>query len=185
MPRRNHGLTIPDVGVGTLAARHLWLLNERGTRMAESRIELIYREFVGFERALTRQLQAYREYHPEFNVQFEAHDVPELYDKMIAQGGALSGQYDLFLAVTDWLPELMRGGLITCLDDYLREDPPPDWPHGWTESVRSLQRDTAGRTYGIAYHDGPEVFMYRTDLFGDPREHERFRKQYGRELTVP
>lgn len=153
--------------------------------MAGTQLNLIYREFVGFERAFRRQLKAYQEQQPDVTIQFESHDVPPLYEKMVAQRGCLSGQYDLFLAVTDWLPELMRDGLVTCIDDFLREAPPPDWPDGWTDSVRRLQRDAAGRTYGLAYHDGPEVFMYRTDLFGDPREQERFRRQYGRDLAVP
>ncbi len=148
-------------------------------------LSLIYREFVGFERAFRRQIQAYQQAHPEVAFRLEAHDVPSLYAKMTAQRGALSGQYDLFLAVTDWLPELIRDGLVIPLDDYLRNDPPPDWPEGWTESMRRLQRDAQGRIYGIAYHDGPEVFMYRVDLFNDPKEQERFQRQYGRALAVP
>jgi multiple sugar transport system substrate-binding protein len=153
--------------------------------MAETRLRLISRQFVGFERAFGRQIAAYRARQPQVEIACEYTDVPPLFDTMVTRGGALSGDYDLFLAVTDWLPLLMRDGLVLPLDDRLRADPPPEWPEGWPETLRRLQRDNRGRTYGIAYHDGPEVFMYRTDLFEDPQEQARFRRQYGRDLAVP
>ncbi|HEY7036455.1 MAG TPA: extracellular solute-binding protein [Thermomicrobiales bacterium] len=148
-------------------------------------LNLIYRQFEGFENALTRQIAAYRKHRPDAEFSLSALDVQPLYEAMIAGGGAKRGDADLFMAVTDWLPELIRDGHIDCLDDRLAADPPPDWPDGWADSVLALQRDTAGRIYGLPYHDGPEVFLYRTDLFGDPREQERFRRGYGRELAPP
>ena len=36
-----------------------------------------------------------------------------------------------------------------------------------------MQRDAKGSVYGLPYHDGPEIFHYRTDLFGDPAEQQR------------
>jgi multiple sugar transport system substrate-binding protein len=148
-------------------------------------LNLIYRQFEGFQHALSRQIAAYRDRHPETDIAISALDVQPLYEAMVAGGGAKRGDADLFLAVTDWLPELIRDGHIACLDDDLATDAPPDWPDGWTESVLALQRDTAGRVYGLPYHDGPEVFLYRTDLFGDPKEQARFHRAYGRELAPP
>jgi multiple sugar transport system substrate-binding protein len=149
------------------------------------RLRLIAREFVGFERAFARQIASYRETHPDVEVDFEYLDVPPLYDTMVSRRGALSGHYDLFLAVTDWLPNLMQDGLVLCLDDYLKHSPPPGWPDGWPATLRGLQQDRQGRVFGIPYHNGPEVFMYRTDLFGDPIEQQRFQRAHGRQLTVP
>ncbi len=148
-------------------------------------LRLISREFVGFERAFARQLADYRREHPDFEMDFEYLDVPRLFETMVDQRGALGDTQDLFLAVTDWLPQLMRDGLVLCLDDYLKADPPPDWPGGWPVTLRGLQQDVGGRTFGIPYHDGPEVFMYRTDLFEDAQEQARFRRQFGRDLRVP
>jgi hypothetical protein len=88
------------------------------------RLRLIAREFVGFERAFARQIASYRETHPAVDVDLEYLDVPPLYDTMVSRRGALSGHYDLFLAVTDWLPNLMQDGLVLCLDDYLEHSPP-------------------------------------------------------------
>ena len=153
--------------------------------MPGTSLNLIYRVFDGFERALTAQAEAYRVDHPGFELRLESLDVPPLYERMIAHRGCLSGEYDLFLAVTDWFPELMRDGLVLPLDERLEADPPPGWPNAWPASLRGLQQDAEGRVYGLPYHDGPEVFMYRTDLFEDPRERERFRREYGRELAPP
>jgi multiple sugar transport system substrate-binding protein len=146
---------------------------------------LVYRQFEGFQNALTQQIAAYQKHQPEVEIEISALDVQPLYETMVAGGGAKRGDADLFMAVTDWLPELIRDGHVDSLDDFLAADPPPDWPGGWTDSVLALQRDAAGRVYGLPYHDGPEVFLYRTDLFGDPKEQERFRRGYGRELAPP
>jgi len=148
-------------------------------------LNLIYRVFDGFDQALTRQAADYQTSQPGFALHLESLDVPSLYDTMIANRGCLSGNYDLFLAVTDWFPELIRDGLVLPLDDRLRRDPPLGWPDAWPASLRRLQQDTSGHVFGLPYHNGPEVFMYRTDLFDDPMERERFRRQHGRNLAPP
>src|SRR5579859_7220967 len=148
-------------------------------------MRLAYREFVGFQRALDRQAAAYAMVPPGFTLDAQAFDVPGLYDEVVTRGGSRSDRYDLCLVVTDWLPELMRAGLLLPLNDYLNADPPAGWPAGWSESMRLLQTDSHGRIYGLAYHDGPEVLMYRTDLFGDADEQARFARRYGRPLQPP
>src|SRR5262245_39941176 len=127
-----------------------------------SSLNLIYRVFDGFARAFEAQTDAYREHNPTFTLGLEALDVPPLYARMLTGGGCLSGEYDLFLAVTDWLPELMRDHLVLPLNDYLAADSPPGWPDAYPASLRRLQHDAAGQVWGIPYHNGPEVFMYRT-----------------------
>ncbi|MFO7167830.1 MAG: extracellular solute-binding protein [Chloroflexota bacterium] len=148
-------------------------------------LKIKYRSFDGFERALETQTRHFASLHP--GVQFEmSHAGPEeLYAEMVEGGGATSGDYDILLALTDWLPDLMRRGGLLRLDEYLAADPPQDWPHGWAESVLGLQRDAAGHVYGLPYHDGPEIFHYRTDLFEDPAEQRRYERLYGRPLRVP
>lgn len=153
--------------------------------MAAEKLSLIYREFVGFERALNRQTRAFEFAHPDSQTHLEAYDVPALYEKMVTQKTVLTSDYDLFLSVTDWMPELMRDKAVVCLDEYLRDNPPVDWPQGWSDTVLRLQTDREGRVYGIPYHDGPEVFMYRKDLFNDPKQQELFYRQYGRKLDIP
>ena len=153
--------------------------------MSANDLNLIYREFVGFERALTQQTRAFKVGHQNLQTRLEAYDVPALYEKMVIQKAALSSEYDLFLSVTDWMPELIRDKVVVCLDEYLRDDPPVGWPQGWSDTLLRLQRDRLGRVYGMPYHDGPEVFMYRKDLFNDPKQQDLFYHRYGRKLDIP
>jgi len=152
---------------------------------SDTTLRLAYREFVGFARALARQGAAYAEQAPGFRLESRAFDVPQLYDELVSRRGARSSRYDLCMVVTDWLPELIRNGMLLPLDPYLAADPPPDWPDGWSPSMRQLQTDGNGRIFGLPYHDGPEVLLYRTDLFSDEREQTRFAQQYGRPLQPP
>lgn len=148
-------------------------------------LKIKYRTFDGFERAIAEQTAHFSAQHP--GVGFElSHGGPEaLYAEMVEHGGAQRGDYDLVLALTDWLPDLIRRGGLRPINDFLASDPPEGWPGGWSESVLGLQRDAQGAIYGLPYHDGPEIFHYRTDLFGDPAEQARFERQHGYRLRPP
>lgn len=148
-------------------------------------LRIKYRSFDGFERALAEQTAHFTALHPEVRFELSHAGPEELYAEMIERGGAQSGDYDVMLALTDWLPDLMRRGGLRALDDRLAADPPADWPHGWSESMLGLQRDAQGRVFGLPYHDGPEIFHYRTDLFEDPREQAAYERRYHRPLRVP
>ncbi|HWQ15269.1 MAG TPA: extracellular solute-binding protein [Roseiflexaceae bacterium] len=148
-------------------------------------LNIKYRTFDGFERALAEQTRHFSALHPEVGFALSHAGPEELYAEMVQGGGAQGGTYDVMLALTDWLPDLMRRGGLLRLDAYLAADPPADWPHGWAESVLGLQRDAQGHVYALPYHDGPEIFHYRTDLFADPQEQARYERRFGRRLRVP
>ncbi len=148
-------------------------------------LSIKYRSFDGFERALAGQTAHFTALRPDVSFELSHAGPEELYEEMVAHGGAAGGRYDLMLALTDWLPDLMQRGGLRAIDDYLAADPPAGWPNGWSESVLGLQRDANGSVYALPYHDGPEIFHYRTDLFGNPTEQQRFRQQHGYELAPP
>ena len=152
---------------------------------ATGTLSLAYRQFGGFERALTQQAQAYAKFVPGFALAMAPFDVQDLYRELTRGDGCRSGRYDLVMAPTDWLPELMQLRLLQPLNELLAADPPPDWPQGWSPSMRALQTADGGGIYGLPYHDGPEVFMYRTDLFDDPDEQARFQQRTGHALQPP
>jgi multiple sugar transport system substrate-binding protein len=152
--------------------------------MAE-RLRLAYRESTVFTNALRRQAEAFQAARPEVTIELVGHDLPELYEGLVAGDGCDSGEWDAFLCCTDWLPPLMAGRRLSGLDGFLAADPPPDWPDGWSPSLRGLPTGPDGVTYGIPYHDGPELFMYRADLFDDPAERRRFADTYGYPLAAP
>lgn len=149
------------------------------------KLRLVSREFDGFERSFGHQIDEFKKLHPAVEITAEFLDLATLHQEMLSDGGAKSGSADIFLCVTDWLPEAIQAGALTPLNSFLEADPPQDWPHGWSPSMRGLQTAQDGQIYGLAYHDGPEIFMYRRDLFEDPSEKARFESQQGRELTPP
>ncbi|MEQ7127733.1 extracellular solute-binding protein [Actinopolymorpha sp. B11F2] len=150
-----------------------------------TKLRLAYREFSGFESAFRRQISAFREAHSDVDIEIVAYDLPTLYRGMVEAGGCTSGEWDLFLCNTDWLPPLLRRGDLLSLEPFLRKRPPADWPDGWSPSLRGLQTGPDGACYGIPYHDGPEMFMYRGDLFDEPVEQARFATTYGYPLAPP
>lgn len=148
-------------------------------------LRLAYREFEGFEVALSRQVANFAGVHPDVEVELVPFDVPALYAEMVIGEGCRSGRWDLFLTLSDWLPLLIRDKSLRPLNAQLSRNPPPDWPQGWSESVLRLQRDRAGTVFGLPYHDGPEMLMYREDLFANPAERAEFERAYGRPLAPP
>ncbi|HEX9114568.1 MAG TPA: extracellular solute-binding protein [Anaerolineae bacterium] len=150
-----------------------------------ARLNIMYRTFDGFERALAVQTENFRRLRPDVEVHLEHCGPEELYERMVAQEGYATGRWDIMLSLTDWLPELIKRGGFLPLNGYLAHDPPEDWPDGWSDSMKGLQRNRAGTMYGMAYHDGPEMFHYRSDLFGSETEQTNFRRSYGYNLHVP
>jgi len=148
-------------------------------------LKLVYRTFEGFERSFNQQAAAFQKLHPAVDFVIEPIDPEALYERMVQQQGVLAADYDIFLCLTDWLPELMKMNGLTRLDDFLAQSPPPDYPAGWSDSMLVLQRDAHGGMFAMPYHDGPEMFMYRADLFQNPAEQTAFQARYGYPLQVP
>ena len=94
------------------------------------------------------------------------------------------GSTDLVLVVTDWLPQLVADGSLIPLDALVAAAPPRDWPEGWSASMRDLTV-VQGQRFAMAYHDGPELLLYRADLFDDPDEQKRFAERHGHPLEPP
>jgi multiple sugar transport system substrate-binding protein len=149
------------------------------------KLKLISREFDAFAEAFRRHAAAFCAANPEVEIEHEYLEIHAHYDKMIAGEGAATDEYDLFLCVTDWLPEAMAKGLITPIDDQLTSDPPEGWPKAWSPSMLGGQTDAGGRVYGLPFHDGPEMLLYRKDLFEDPDEQTAYHARFGSELRVP
>ncbi|WP_049904082.1 ABC transporter substrate-binding protein [Halococcus agarilyticus] len=148
-------------------------------------LRLLARPFDGFERALDRQIQSFKATSgADIEIERDHRPLPEIHGTYVENERLAEGEYDLFLCLSDWLPSAVERGLVDSLDDRLEADPPIDWSEGWAESMVDLV--TYERTtYGVPYHDGPEVFFYRNDLFESAAEQRAFRAEYGRSLTVP
>lgn len=148
-------------------------------------LRLLARPFEGFEAALEEQIEAFTQTTDE-DVEIERvhKPLPEIHEELIQQGGFDDGEYDIFLCLSDWIPSMVDHGYVEPLTDQIKENPPEDWPEGWADSMRTLMK-YQGELCGLPYHDGPECFHYRTDLFESVEEQRAFREEYGRSLQVP
>lgn len=148
-------------------------------------LRLAYRAFQPFTRAFDQQLAAFRARQPDVEVAATAWDPQDMYCHLVAGGGLAAGDVDLMLTLSDWMPQLIAADAVAPLDDLLSNDGSLDWPAGWSPSMCLLQVDTEGRTYGIAYHDGPMMLIYRGDLFENVEEQTGFAAACGRPLRAP
>jgi multiple sugar transport system substrate-binding protein len=140
---------------------------------------LLGRKFEGFERALTAQLREL----PEVDARFELVEIGDLQHEILDGKGTSSGAYDVLMLITDWLPSLIESGKLLPLNEHFDTDPPEGWPSAWVPSLRELQKGPDGKTYGVAYHDGPMLQLYRTDLYADPKERTGFAERFGYPLA--
>lgn len=148
------------------------------------KLKLISRVQDTFENAFKAQIADFNKLHPHIEVECTFLPIHDHYEKMVANMGTESDEFDLFLCCTDWLPVLMHNESITALDEMIESNPPHDWPDGWHKAMLGLQQHY-GNVYGLPWHDGPQVFHYRKDLFEDATEKENYLHQYGRELRPP
>ncbi len=148
-------------------------------------LTILYRTFDGFARAFAEQAQTFSAIHPDVDFVITPIDPEALYEHLIGQRGLLTSEADVVLLLTDWLPEALKLKGLTRLNDQLATAPPQDWPDGWSPSLLELQRDAAGNIFALPYHDGPEMFMYRVDLFENLAEQTAFQSRYGYALQVP
>ncbi len=148
-------------------------------------LNIVYRTFDGFERSFAQQAAQFQALHPDVQFNIVPRDPERLYETLIQERGFLKPDFDVMLALTDWLPEMMKAGGFVPLNAYLDSAPPQDYPQGWSPSLLELQRDAQGMVFAMPYHDGPEMFMYRADLFESAAEQAAFQQAYGYPLRVP
>jgi multiple sugar transport system substrate-binding protein len=150
--------------------------------MAEEReLVLLGRAFDGFERSFTTQLAG-----AGLQARHELVEISELERRVVDEGSAItSGEVDVLLLVTDWLPNLIAERRLLPLDDAFAARSPEGWPDAWVPALRALQQGEDGRGYGVAYHDGPMMFLYRRDLYESPEEQAAYAEQHGYPLAPP
>jgi multiple sugar transport system substrate-binding protein len=132
-------------------------------RQAQFRVAV--RRFGPFESAIARQWAAFEEQeHTGLHLEAVPFDLHPLFDNTLAQGDGCD--WDVVFVNTDWVASAHHNRALSDLSDYLRSDPPDDYPNGWTSSLLELQ-NLNGYIVGLPYHDGPESLIYRKDLLAE------------------
>ncbi|WP_345950699.1 extracellular solute-binding protein [Mucilaginibacter sp. PAMB04274] len=148
-------------------------------------IRIAVRKFGPFESALQKLWDSYcAETGCTLKAEMVPMDLDLLYETIIQNKGLQNGDWDIAHVVTDWLYEAWTDGLLEDLTPYIKRNPPEGYPDGWSSSLLSAQQ-YGESVAGLPFHDGPECFIYRKDLFEDLNEQQAFQAQYGRPLQVP
>jgi len=148
-------------------------------------LRVAIRAFGPFEGAIRREWKSFCEASGcTLAIEPVALDHHPLYQALFEQDGLRRGDWDVAFINTDWIAEAHESGALMDLTPRIEKDPPEDFPDGWTASLLRLQR-FGDVVLGLPYHDGPECFIYREDLFDDPDRRLAFEKRYGRTLEVP
>lgn len=143
------------------------------------------RKFEPFESALAKQWEAFeRSHRTGLTLDPVALDLHALRESLFVDQGLQHGAWDAAMISTDWLAEADETEALLNLAPDLEQSPPEGYPHGWSPSLLRIQK-FGTRVLGLPYHDGPECLIFRKDLFADPREQNRFAKQFGEPLEVP
>ena len=152
---------------------------------ARETFRIAIRKFDPFESAIQKQWKAFEsEARTGLHLEAVAFDLHLLQESLFAEQGLMRGAWDVAFINTDWVSAIYASGCVVDLSSYLRSNPPEDYPHGWTDSLLRLQ-NKHGSVLGLPYHDGPECFLYRKDLFEDPIEKRNYQQQFGSPLRPP
>ncbi|WP_316829876.1 extracellular solute-binding protein [Pedobacter aquatilis] len=111
-------------------------------------------------------------------------DLHELYDRAITQKGLANGDFDIAHISTDWVLEGYTSEDFEILNPYINKNKPEGFPRGWSKSLLGLQR-FGWEVVGFPFHDGPECFIYRKDLFESETEKANYLTAFGKALEVP
>jgi len=132
-------------------------------------IRIAVRKFGPFEDAIRRQFDDFiaKEKLAGATMEFDALELNDLHAGLFEGGGLREGKYDIAFLVTDWLAAAVQDGLLADLSILMKANPLADFPGAWSRSLTWMPM-IQGRLYGLPYHDGPEVLIYRTDLIERP-----------------
>ncbi len=151
----------------------------------DQQFRVAIRKFPPFESAIEKawELFAKRE---GLNIELytESLDLQPLEHSLFEEEGLKNGAWDIAFMSTDWLAMAHELDALLDLSSYIETSPPDDYPTGWTDSLLRLQTfDDV--ILGLPYHDGPEVLIYRKDLFDSPLEQEAYKSAFGSALALP
>ncbi|RKR84368.1 multiple sugar transport system substrate-binding protein [Mucilaginibacter gracilis] len=153
--------------------------------MSSGTLKIAVRKFGPFETALQKLWDNYcAETGCTLIAEMVPMDLDDLHNAILEQNGLKNGDWDIAHVVTDWLYEAWETGALENLQPYITQNPPDDYPWGWSSSLLSMQQ-FGEAVAGLPFHDGPECLIYRKDLFTDVKEIKRFHELHGKHLQVP
>jgi len=111
------------------------------------------------------------------------------YQTNIRNASTKNGSFDLVTGAIEDTGDYAEAGLLRPLDDYVAKYRPSwnDPRYGYLGGRSTVQLFTQynGKTYWVAFDNDTQPFVYRSDLFNNPREKTAFEDKYGQPLEFP
>ena len=120
------------------------------------------------------------------NVEFEATSWDQMYDKAIKDMEANTGIYDFVYIEQDIIYSYLSRDFLVDITQSLKDNPKlaaPDFNVGDFTSFIDYFKGANGDIYGVPMEAFVKVYLYRKDLFGDPKAQEAFKAKYGYDLA--
>ncbi|MBX3082328.1 MAG: extracellular solute-binding protein [Anaerolineae bacterium] len=148
--------------------------------MSQNSLRVAIRKYDPFEAAIRQAWESFvKTERVELTLDAVQMDLDPLHKTIFDEQSA-----DVVFFVTDWFATAKESGVLLDLAPLIKATPPSGWPAAWPKSLLGMQQ-FGDAIYGLPYHDGPECFIYRRDLFDDPAEQAAYRANYGSDLRVP
>jgi multiple sugar transport system substrate-binding protein len=111
------------------------------------------------------------------------------YPTNIRNASTKNGSFDLVTGAIEDTGDYAEAGLLRPLDDFVAKYKPSwnDPKYGYLGGRPTVQLFTQynGSTYWVAFDNDTQPFVYRSDLFNDPKEKTAFEDKYGQPLEFP
>ena len=122
------------------------------------------------------------------NVEFEATSWDQMYDKAIKDMEANTGIYDFVYIEQDIIYSYLSRDFLVDITKTLADNPKlksPDFdPANFTTFINYFKDPTKNNDlFGVPMEAFVKVYLYRKDLFGDPKVQAAFKAKYGRDLA--
>jgi multiple sugar transport system substrate-binding protein len=121
------------------------------------------------------------------NVEFETTSWDQMYDKAIKDMEAKTGLYDFVYIEQDIIYSYLSRNFLVDITQSLKDDPkiadPNFNPAAFTSFIDYFKDPKTQDLYGVPMEAFVKVYLYRKDLFEDPKAKEAFKAKYGRDLA--
>ncbi len=122
-------------------------------------------------------------------IKFVETDPATEYQTNIRNASTKNGSFDFVTGAIEDTGDYANAGLLRPLDDYVAKYRPswndPKYGYAGGRSTVQLFTQYDGQTYWVAFDNDTQPYVYRYDLFNDPKEKANFEDKYGQPLVVP
>ncbi len=120
-------------------------------------------------------------------VEFEVTSWDQMYDKAIKDMEAGTGIYDFVYVEQDIVYAYLDRKFLVNFAQLLKDRPNLAYPNfdpaKFTSFINYFKDPETGDLYGVPMEAFVKIYLYRTDLFGDPQAKAAFQQQYGYPLA--